>query len=415
MTVWLVVFLFSGQGFRNLLGFNGSIALTVVTFATAIYIYKSVWKKHIPILLTLFVITATASLLWSDYKMETFIGLIILIATTLVGLLVGWAHSWKDTLSLLGKGLQISLVLSLLFEFVVAIIIRQPINSLFVYPNNLVSDSHPIPWSENLLFSGGAIQGFMGNRNLLDFVALLLIVVTIVRLLDKQTKLWQGLFWIALAFITHLLTLSATVSLALIAISIVIIGVKIINLVNAKHRKIVSWSFLGICVAAGLIVLNNYNWIFSFLDRQPNLSNRTDIWKQVINLSLERSEGWGWVGYWPVWAEPFNRIAPIGNVPVSHAHNAFLDVWLQTGVVGVILLISLFFVMLSSSWRTTIYAAQGKYALPLASLLLVTCLLVQSFSESRLLLEGNWFLFVILAVHIPRTFKLVKPTNLSMN
>ncbi len=87
------------------------------------------------------------------------------------------------------------------------------------------------------------------------------------------------------------------------------------------------------------------------------------------------------------------------------AHNAWLDVWLQLGVIGLIAFGALVIGTLWRSWflavdqprvgatRTLPYTATS-----LLPLLILAALLAQSLAESRLLIESGWMLLVILAI-----------------
>jgi len=407
--VWIFVLLFAGQGFRNLIGLICYGTISLVTVSVAVWLFWNTWsKRRTPFLLGAFVTLAALSTIWSTYRLETFIASIILAATSLIGLLVASAYKWKKLIVLLGYGLQICVVGSLVFETIVATVFRRPVLPVFmefVGLTDIEKNSGVLNWSENNLFAGGPIQGFMGNRNLLGFVALLLIVVSVVTLLEKLTNKWVSLSWIAVGLGTHFLTVSATISLALLAVVIIVAGAMFIRFTPEKFRRITSWSFVGLCIVLGVAALKNYDKLFGVFDRDPNLTNRTEIWKRVADLALQKPEGWGWVSYWPVWKEPFNGILTLGGVPVAHAHNAYLDVWFQLGVVGVILLAAMTLYILGSSWRLVEHAGRSSSFLPLGLFLLGGCLFIQALTESRLLLEGNWMLLTVLLVYTPSAFR----------
>jgi exopolysaccharide production protein ExoQ len=110
--------------------------------------------------------------------------------------------------------------------------------------------------------------------------------------------------------------------------------------------------------------------------------------------------GWGWIGYWAPWVEPFKGLAVIENVTYLQAHNALLDVWFQTGVIGVALALIIAIVASVRSWRIAVAPTNPKMETftPSAMLpiLIIALLLIQSLTESRLLIEGNWVLFIII-------------------
>ncbi|MDO9395056.1 MAG: O-antigen ligase family protein, partial [Herbiconiux sp.] len=115
--------------------------------------------------------------------------------------------------------------------------------------------------------------------------------------------------------------------------------------------------------------------------------------------------GWGWVSYWVPWVEPFTDLAVRKGVTYLQAHNAWLDVWLQLGIAGLVVFIALVVGASYRAWwfavdlpRDALGAPRAQVLLTLAPALLLTALIAQSFFESRLLIEGGWALLVVIAV-----------------
>ena len=106
---------------------------------------------------------------------------------------------------------------------------------------------------------------------------------------------------------------------------------------------------------------------------------------------------------------PFDEIAFNSGVQQLHAHNAWLDLWLQLGIVGVVVFGA---IVLSSAVRSWLAATDRPVVgvgrsipfspVSLLPLLLLTALLVQSFAESRLLVEYGIVLLTIVAVKTRR-------------
>ncbi|MEB4615437.1 O-antigen ligase family protein, partial [Leucobacter sp. M11] len=148
------------------------------------------------------------------------------------------------------------------------------------------------------------------------------------------------------------------------------------------------------------------NALFGLLGKSGDMTGRLEIWQKVIELAEQRPAfGWGWVSYWPFWAEPFNGLDEKVGLPVMHAHNAWLDVWLQLGIVGLVLFAMLAGLTLWRVWFRAIDQPRRDAGAPLpfatsslVPLLLVVALLVQSLTESRILVEGGWLLLVLLAM-----------------
>jgi exopolysaccharide production protein ExoQ len=108
--------------------------------------------------------------------------------------------------------------------------------------------------------------------------------------------------------------------------------------------------------------------------------------------------------------KPFKGLATRNGVEYLQAHNAWLDVWLQLGIVGLVVFILLVLTTFGRTWflavdrpRTTIADDRPYTATSLLPLLLLAALIAQSFAESRLLIEGGWALLVTLAVSTKRS------------
>src|SRR5690606_24413713 len=142
------------------------------------------------------------------------------------------------------------------------------------------------------------------------------------------------------------------------------------------------------------------------LGKSSDLTYRFDIWHTVWNLAVERpAAGWGWVSYWVPWVEPFDDLVVIRGVTYLQAHNAWLDVFLQLGVIGLVVFGLLVATSIVRSWLLAIdttgtRTGQHGLAWPASALPLVLLvgLLTQSIAESRLLIELGWTLLVIIAV-----------------
>ncbi len=94
-----------------------------------------------------------------------------------------------------------------------------------------------------------------------------------------------------------------------------------------------------------------------------------------------------------------------GGVQVMHAHNAWLDMWLQLGILGLVVFGALVLATFVRSWLMatdriiTAPGSRGYYFwVGMLPLLVVSAQLVQSLAESRILVEGGWILLALFAV-----------------
>jgi exopolysaccharide production protein ExoQ len=93
----------------------------------------------------------------------------------------------------------------------------------------------------------------------------------------------------------------------------------------------VSAAGLLLLVTSVMIETSLINIVAPILGRDATLTGRTDlIWSELIPISL-RNPFFG-VGYGAFW------IRPIFEFPINQAHNGYLDVFIELGWVGLILL-----------------------------------------------------------------------------
>jgi len=149
-----------------------------------------------------------------------------------------------------------------------------------------------------------------------------------------------------------------------------------------------------------ILILNNLEFIVvDTLGKELTLSGRIDIWVPAIQKGLERPVlGYGFSGFWAsseasyilshTWAE----VATLSGRRF-HAHNGFMDLFLQLGFVGVFLfLISFIF-----TFVRLVYLLEITKKMEFVYLLqLLTLKLLFNTTESITILSGNifWPLYV---------------------
>lgn len=403
----------AGQFWRNVGGWwgFGAIALIVVVGSTiGLISEKPDWKwRRFPKSLMIFMVLATLSIFWSFYPGASALGITLQWATTLAALFVALVLSWAELLRTLSTALRLILSLSLLFELYVSVIVGHAVLPFFVH-----YDLEKIPlafyWSRGLLLHGGPIEGIVANRNLLGFLALLAVIVFAVQLAARTVRRGWGIFWLLLAVLTLLLTRSATVTLSTLVV-LVVLGFALWarSVHHQARRPVYVVAAASVVLAVGSLVAF-FPLLLQAFGKSADLTGRFDIWASVTDLAGQRPAfGWGWLGYWVPWVEPFNGLAVRNGVTYLQAHNAWLDVWLQIGIMGLLVFIALVFATMWRSWFLAIdrprlgVADTAPYAASaLLPLLIMAALLAQSLAESRLLVEYGWLLLVVMAVMTKR-------------
>jgi len=259
-----------------------------------------------------------------------------------------------------------------------------------------------------VLFDDGKIQGVVGNSALLGFLGLLALIVFGIQLAraTATSVRWRTGIWLALAALTVVLTRSATITLGLVAVVVITLAILAIRRASGRARVGLYVVFAALVAALVVAAVTLSGPLLALLGKSPDLTGRTNIWTSVIELAQQRPVfGWGWVSYWTPWAEPLNTLAFEGGVKQFQAHNAWLDIWLQLGIVGLAVFGALVASTVVRAWlfatdrRITKPGTTGSYTIEsLLPVLILTALLVQSLAESRLIIEYGLLLLVITAV-----------------
>ena len=410
ITIWTVLLLISGQGFRYLMGLYLYSALVVLTIAAIALAFRPTWRTvKPPLLIGSFVALAAVSFAWSGTRAVTALAVVVLVATTFITFVTVRGHASWRFMVLLYRGLQASLFLGLAFELAISIFARRPVHPLVSDIHRLAA-AHGRPtevwWSQNLLFEGGPIQGFVGNRNPFGAIALLAGIMAFVLLLERRVRRADAAVTLAAAVAVHLLTRSATVSVALLYVIVLTGAAFAIRSAPTRLKRPISFTTLALTAIAGVLTIKFRQEIFDLLDRSPDATHRADIWNAVAQAAQQRPEGWGYVGYWPVWDEPYSTIVDEAGIVVSHAHNAYLDAWLQLGLIGMVLFLVIMVLLFGGTWRLVERASRGDSFIPLSWALLAAAMAIQGLTESRPLVEGGWFLVVALFCLGPQLFTL---------
>lgn len=384
----LVIWLFSGQGFRYLLGVWGyAVASVGVAALSALSLNV---PRCAPRLLLAFVTLALMSTLWSFTPLVTFTAALVLVLTTYLALAATATWSPSELLRIVRPGLLVSVVGGLMFEVFVALHggpLASPTHS-FQALAAASPDASPVYWSDGLLLRGGPIQGFVGNRNPEGALGAMLLALSV-----WSGRGWQKWTGIVAGALTMVLTRSATVTIIAAFLVILSAGVLLTRVSSPKWRPAVSKTVIAAVAAASVLSVKYRDTLFGLLDRSPDFTNRADIWRRVAQLAMQKPEGWGWVSQWPVWQWPYATIASFGGHPVTHAHNAYLDVWLQLGVLGAGVFLVLVVRLASNMWRSVERDGWGSPTDMVAWMMLGAILVLTGLTESRLLIEGYWWAF----------------------
>lgn len=395
----------------------GELPAAVVTIAGGVLsvvlwfiIRPPVQWRRLPWFVVAFVAWATLSLLWSAWPQTTALTLLLLWITTIQALFIGSVLTWRELVRAAASALKWVMALSILFELWVAVFVQAPI-----LPGFVVGDADdPIEyWSRNNLFDwGGRLQGIMGNANLLAPVALLAVVVFGIRIAlgaPRRGLLWA---WIGLSAFLFVRASSATAYVAAAGVAVVLVTVLLMRRATRpgeRTRYYLAYAVVGIGGLTALYLLRDT--IFTALGRSADLTGREAIWEAVLGRWSERPWlGWGYATPWAPWDPAFDGWIIDHGQTVLQAHNMWVDILMQLGIVGVVLLGLLYLAFVWRSWffavdrpRWDLRDDRPYSAVTLLPTLVGAIVLVQGLAESSPLLLWGWLFVVMLGAKIKQS------------
>lgn len=399
--------LFAGDAVPNTITWYGAAVVWALEGAWGISVVVRARPPiaRTPRALWLFLAWCLVTVLWSHWRPATLASLVAQVVCAVVAFAIASTLTWRRILDATSLAFRWVLGLSLLFEAVVALFVRHPIAPIWTdYGDRDVPDAFYFSRSE--LFTGGRIQGLPGNANLLAMVALLAAIAVAVQFAEGRLRRNQAIGWLVVAALVLGLTRSSTVLVAAVVVVVAAAVALWMRRVPSGRR---GPRYAGLAVAAVVVVgvaVTARGPLTGLLGRSSDLTGRGTIWQQVWGLVEQHPVvGWGWIGYWwpniPLLAD----LAPRHGVQYLQAHDAALDVWMQTGLVGLALFALYVLTTLGRSWSSATRAGFGPDLAPrpfdpvtLFPLLVVVALLVQAVAESRLLYQGNWVFFALIAI-----------------
>jgi O-antigen ligase len=393
----------------------GAIAAGVVTVASGI-VSAVVWLvvrppvqgRRMPWFALGYVAWAGLSMLWSAWLATSALTWLLLVVTTFQGLFVAAVLTWRDIIRALASGLKWIIGLSIVFELAVSWIVHGPLLPGFAVPDRTYDPI--VYWSRDNFFDiDGRIQGIFGNANLLGGVMVLALIVFGARYAARAPRRPLLIAWMAVAAFLLIRAGSATSFVALAAVAVVL-GTVLLMRTARRPGERTRWYLLYAAVAAvGVgVAWFGRDTLFGLLGRSADLTGREEIWARVLDRVAEHPViGWGFATPWLPWEPRFDRWIVDHGQTVMQAHNMWLDVLLQVGVVGVVLLALAYLAFLWRAWffaidrpRFDLRADRPYSPLTLVPTLTGALLLVQGVSESGPLLVWGWLLFVLFAFKI---------------
>jgi exopolysaccharide production protein ExoQ len=371
---------------RATMGWAGLVGIlsTLVAFATVSLVARRKdldWHGVLPLSLLVFLGWCAITIVWSRYQSSSITGVVYQLTFSFLALYVALARDLIQIVRSVGDVMRVLLTASLALEILSGLLLDLPIAFLRIQGN---------------LDAGGPLQGLFGSRNMLGFVALIALVTFLVERNTRSVQRGLSLYSIILAAVL-LLGSRSPISLGVAAV-VLVAAAAILALRRARPelRRSLQVGMLVILVIGTISAYFVRTRILAIVGARAEFSYRLEIWNQLSNLiDYNQLEGWGWVGAWRPNVSPFFALDFVGNRQHTSGLNAFIDVYFQVGLIGLVIFVGMVGLALVRSW---ILATSKKSVIYMWPALILIVLLVTSAAESVLLVEYGWMFFVMCMV-----------------
>ncbi|HEY0258774.1 MAG TPA: exopolysaccharide biosynthesis protein [Lacisediminihabitans sp.] len=376
--------------FRDLVGWPGALGIlaTLVILAVLSLIAQRdeiEWHGLLPVSLLVFVGWAGVSVFWSQYQWVTFGSVVYLGAVTMLGIYVALVRDTIQIARAFGDVLRLALVLSLALEIISGLLIDTPLHFLGI---------------QGRLGHLGPIQGIFGTRNELGIIVLIAIVTFGTEMRTRSVPRGLSIGSLSLAGVLLILSRSPVAYGTFLLLVLATAALYGLRRVPAESKRF--WQ-AGLLVAT--VTIAGVAWaarvsIITALSASAELNLRLGLWRPMrLFIPEHELEGWGWAGYWRLDLPPFQVFTSAGNPSPTSGLNAFLDVWLQVGLIGLVAFVGLVALTFVRSWLLASKQRSFVYAWPA---LVLVVLITTALAESSILVEFGWLTFVVCCVKASR-------------
>ncbi len=154
-------------------------------------------------------------------------------------------------------------------------------------------------------------------------------------------------------------------------------------------------------------LIDNFENILFFLDKDITMSGRVPLWTMLIQTSIKERPwlGYGYNAFWQRWrgndspaANVVNVIMGNGRDWVVHAHNGYLEIILNIGLIGLLVFVCLFLINVVRTIRLIISNKRPESFLPL--IILTFVFITNLYNPPIIIPSSIWFLFVMITIRL---------------
>jgi exopolysaccharide production protein ExoQ len=343
------------------------------------------WKRFAYVftrdpLLALFILLAVFSFFWSANPSATLLELKLSIRSTLFGIYLATRYAPREQIRLLywtyGIAIVLSLMMVVLFPSVGTKVFEGKVSMIGIYTHKQTLGSHMSVAASVFLIS-------VFDRHFNRWIALAGLIATFILLLGSLSKT---------ALISFLLLLSL---MPLYKIA-----------KQGKYRVFLFFmAFSILSVTAVLVLMNLETIVVGYLGKNLEFNGRLPVWKLAIEQGLYQPWlGYGFNGFWTsdackhilysTWANSDPGFKS-GEV-TFHAHDSFVDVFLQLGSIGLFMFVTSLLLCLKRVINLILRTRVPEY---FWMILFLGCFFIFNFIEGAIVFGQNmmWIIYIYIA------------------
>ncbi|NLT93949.1 MAG: O-antigen ligase family protein [Clostridia bacterium] len=335
--------------------------------------FRALLKDKWQCVLMVFVLT---TVFWSQDPLLTVKQFIILLGTTLFGVYLAVRFTQKEFLKLLYCAVTVCAFFSLVFVFLIPSL-----------------GMHGQEYQE-------AWRGIYLHKNTLGRLMVLGVVCTLILMGESRKKHSPSLWIWLVVFLSMVFFAKSKTAVVLLFILLLILPVfKLLHLHIFVAVPGVILAVLSLSLLLSKLVMN-IDSVLLFIGGDITLTGRTVLWEAVWEKIQERFWlGYGYAAFWLGKNGPSRQVWEAVYWAPPDAHNGFLDLWLQTGLIGVIIFsLSL----LTNLVRATVLAREHPKAFNRLPLIYLIFFIFINTSESTILVRSSiyWILYVAFSIFL---------------
>ena len=329
------------------------------TIASSLPIYGN--KAAVALIILIFL-----SIAWSIHPDVTLRRSVNYFSTILTAFYLAARFDVDGIMKILSWGVAISVVGSFL------LVAAFPIDAIH----------QPSPWRVEDQ-NAGAWRGAFSHKNVLGHAMSVGVIAQLFILISTKDKtIWHVLL---LCGCVALVILSRS-STAMLITTLYFLGASLAFLLQRARQYFgVGLAMFAVFAATiATISVIDSDFLFGFIGRDSTLTGRTELWALVLRLISEKPLfGWGYEAMWvpsDTVHDGYLRSCRLG-ISIPSAHNALLEVTLEMGVAGLVIVISFVAVSL---WRGARCLAAGQHTLGMLALVFFIGVIISGTSEPAL-------------------------------